>query len=345
MTGPKVTRLLMLCALMLSLILNAEYLFLSGFDPRAIDFQVFWNSAFKPTSELYTASKLPFVYPPTAIVFSRPLSGFSLPTGYLVWTISSVALFAFAVTRLEGWGVALLSFLSAASVQGLATGQTTMILSAAMLFAIAAPGFACGVIFGVAAAIKPQLLVLAPLAFAVRKDWPTLAGMAAGLLGCIIVELALYGPKLWIDWFNALPAFRQALFEIGAMGQVITPYGMADWRGLNPVPFLVVSAALAVVAVVVSAKRVEGIYLVALIVGASILASPYALRHDTIALVPASIAFILTHPKLKAIPAIGIFSGYFVGMSLIVMAALLITRRKVWRDPAPQRELAQSDIN
>lgn len=344
MTATQLTRLTMLCALTLSLILNADYLFLRGFDPRAIDFRVFWSSAFKETSELYTASKMPFVYPPTAIVFFKPLSWLSFQSGYLVWTILSVASFAFAVTRLAGWRVALLSFLSTASLQGLATGQTTMILSAALLFAIAAPGFACGVIFGVAAAIKPQLVVLAPLAFLIRKDWRTLAGMAVGLFGCIIVELVLYGPQLWLDWLSSMPAFRQALFKIGAMGQVITPYGMADWRGLYPLPFLVVSATLAVVAVVVSAKRVEGIYLVAAIVGASILASPYALRHDTIALVPASIAFILAHPRLKVLPAIGIFTGYFVGISLVAVAAyrLIIGRMAPAVLPQPDQSRSES---
>ena len=124
-----------------------------------------------------------------------------------------------------------------------------------------------------------------------------------------------------------MTAFRHTLFRINAIGQVITPYGVADNLGLNPVPFLVVSAALAVAALIVTAKRVEGIYLVAAIVGASILASPYALRHDTIALVPACIAFILTRPKLKALPAIGIFSGYFVGPSLVAVAALQLFAR------------------
>ena len=341
MKSANVTRIVMLCAVTLSLILNTHYLLFSGFEPWAIDFHVFWSSAFKQASELYVASNAPFVYPPTAIVFFKPLALLDFATGYLVWSILSASLFAIAVTRLAGWRVALLSFLSAASLQGLALGQTPMILSAALLFAITAPRFACGVIFGVVAAIKPQLLVLAPLAFLVRKDWRTLSGMAAGLMVCVIVELVLYGPQLWFDWLNSMAAFRQALFRIHAIEQVITPYGMADNLGLNPVPFLAVSAALAVAAIVASAKRVEGIYLVAAIVGASILASPYALRHDTIALVPASIAVILGHPKLKVFPAIGIFSGSLVGVSLIVVAAFqLIIRTKMSRNPATQRDLA-----
>ena len=340
MTDRYSSRLFVLSALTLSLILNVEYLLFSGFSPWAIDFYVFWSSAFKPASELYAASNQPFVYPPTAIVFFKPLAWLSLTAGYLAWTFLSSSLFAIAVTRLTGWRVAALSVLSAGALQGLALGQTPMILSAALLFAIATPGLACGAIFGVAAAIKPQLLVLAPLAFLVRKDWRTLSGMAAGLFVCVIVELVLYGPQLWFDWLNSMTAFREALYRIGAISQVITPYGVADRLGLNPLPFLVVSAALAVAAIVVSAKRFEGVYLVAAIVGASILASPYALRHDTIALVPACIACILAHPKLRALPAIGIFSGFLVGASLLVAAAFqLLIRRSVLRDPATQREI------
>ena len=341
MTGATVPRLVMLGALTLSLMLNVKYLLFSGFSPWAIDFYVFWSSAPKPASELYAATNQPFVYPPTAIAFFKPLAWLSLTAGYLVWTFLSSSLFTIAVTRLEGWRVAVLSLLSAGALQGLALGQTPMILSAALLFAIATPGVACGVIFGVVAAIKPQLLVLAPLAFFVRKDWRTLSGMAVGITVCVLVELVLYGPQLWLDWLNSMTAFREALYRIGAISQVITPYGMVDRLGLNPLPFLGVSAALAVAAIVVSAKRVEGIYLIAMIVGASLLASPYALRHDTIALVPACIAFILAHPKLRALPAIGIFSGYFVGASMIIAAALsLLIRKKASRDSAPQRDLA-----
>ena len=332
MTSANVTRLMMLCAVTLSLILNAHYLLFSGFEPWAIDFHVFWSSAFKQASELYVASNAPFVYPPTAIVFFKPLALLDFLAGYLVWSILSAGLFAIAVTRLAGWRVAFLSLLSAGSLQGLALGQTPMILSAALLFAIATPGIACGVIFGVVAAIKPQLLALAPLAFLVRKDWRALAGMAVGLLGCVVIELALYGPQLWLDWFNSIPDFRQSLFRTDVMDKVITPYGVADHLGVSPIPVLAVSAALAAAAVIVSAKQVEGIYLVAVIVGASILASPYALRHDTIALIPAAIVFILAQPKLKVLPAMGIFSGYLVCLSLIVAALQLMTGGKVVRD-------------
>ena len=339
MTGANVTRLVMLCALMLSLMLSAEYLLFHGFEPWAIDFRVFWRSAFKQASELYVSSNAPFVYPPTAIVFFRPLAILTYPTGYLVWTGLSVGLFALAVMKLTGWRVALLSLLSAGSLQGLALGQTPMILSAALLYAITLPGFACGLIFGIVVSIKPQLLLLAPLAFLVRKDWRTIAGMAVGLLGCVTAELALYGVQPWLDWFNAIPAFREALIEIRAAEQVITPYGIADHLGFSPVPFLALSTALAVAAIVVSAKHVEGIYLVAAIVGASILASPYALRHDTIALVPASVAFILAHPKLKALPAVGIFSGCLVGASLLAV----VMHRIFARMKAPPEAPTQHD--
>ena len=342
MTDKPVSRLLMLCALTLSLVLNVHHLLFDGFNPWRIDFHVFWQAASRDASELYISSNAPFVYPPTAIVFFKPLALLDFATGYLVWTILSASLFAIIVTRQLGWRVALLSFFSAAALQGLVLGQTPMLLSAALLFAIALPGFACGVIFGVVAAIKPQILMLAPLAFIVRKDWRSLAGMVVGLLGCIAVELALYGPQLWLDWINSIPAFRQSLFRTNVTEKVITPYGSADHLGINPIPFLAVSAALAVAALIVLAKRIEGIYLVAAIIGASILASPYALLHDTIALVPASIAFIIAHPRLKALPAIGIFSGCLVGVSLVVAAALqFMTRRKVSRDSKPRAQAAR----
>lgn len=341
MSDKSVSQLLMMCALMLSLVLNIHYLLFYSFNPWGIDFRVFWQAASSDPAGIYISGDAPFVYPPTAIVFFKPLALLDFFDGFLFWTILSAGLFAIAVTKNAGWRVALLSFLSAAALQGLALGQTPMILSAALLLAITAPGFACGVIFGMVGAIKPQLMMLAPLAFLVRKDWGALAGMAAGLLVSVAVELALYGPQLWLDWLNSIPNFRQSLFRTDVMDKVITPYGVADHLGVSPIPFLAVSAALATAAVIVSARRVEGIYLVAVIVGASILASPYALRHDTIALIPAAIVFILAQPKLKVLPAMGIFSGYLACLSLIVAALQLLTGGKLERDgktglaPAP----------
>jgi hypothetical protein len=91
-----------------------------------------------------------------------------------------------------------------------------------------------GVLFGVAAAVKPQLLVLVPIALLAEGRWRTLA--AAGATGAALVAASVmaWGVEPWFAWLSALQRFPALIFPQPAMiAALITPYGFLQAHGLN----------------------------------------------------------------------------------------------------------------
>jgi hypothetical protein len=135
-----------------------------------------------------------------------------------------------------------------------------------------------------------------------------------------MASLALFGIETWLDWTRSFPAFHDALVRIKALAQVVTPVGFAETRGIPAAPFYLASVLIAGGAAILGARRYDGVFLAAFIVGTSILASPYAMRHDLVAVIPACVVAILNRPGLKSIPALALFAGWAPALALVVMA-------------------------
>lgn len=235
----------------------------------------------------------------------------------------SALAFGVAVAKLAGWRAATLSFVSPAAVKGLIFGQAAMLLGGTVLWALLLPPLFGGVVLGIILAIKPQMLLFAPLAFLIRRDWHVLAGMAMGSAAILLASLIAFGPGLWFEWLQALPAFRETLIRDGVLARVVTPAGQAEFAGYASWPFIVAGLMLGAAAVFAAARRVEGAALVALIVTASLIASPYAHVHDTIAIIPACIILIVRGPWWAAALAALVFLGAH-GLTMIAMMLGLI---------------------
>ena len=282
-----------------------------------LDFRVYQRTVTWPLDQLYhDPGPMPFLYPPTAILLFKPFA--MLPAAFLAWSIASVLAFAAAVGAASGKRVAAVALCSPAAIGGLILGQVPMILAAALFAGLKLRPFLGGMLWGVAAAIKPQLMVLAPLALAVRRDWTMLFGMAAGVGAMVIGSTLLLGYGLWFDWLAAIGSFGERL-EQGVV-RTVTPAGQAGVIGLPTLPFLLAGGAVAATAVVASARKLEDEFLIGLVVAASILVSPYAYVHDTIALVPACIALLFRGPWWAAIPCAMIF----LGIAALTMNGLMI---------------------
>lgn len=315
-------RVWIIAAVVIALLSDLWWLWFSEYNPVALDFRVFWLVGQTDLADIYGfQGQSPFVYPPTAIPWLVPLAAFPFWTGYMGWSIVSICLFYFAVQRNGGSQIALMSFLSAAAFQGLALGQTAMIAAAIILLAFSVRGLVGGILLGLVATIKPQLLIMLPLALLIKRDWPMLLGAVVAAVLALVVQLALYGAQPWIDWLTALPSFRQTLSAHDVLDDTVTPAAFAERIGLPSVPFLVAGAAIGTLAVVRNAREYEGADLAALIVAGSLLASPYALTHDALALIPAILIALLRNPNWKMAPAITIFSGLLVPFILIGWAA------------------------
>jgi hypothetical protein len=128
--------------------------------------------------------------------------------GYLTWTALAAAGAVASLRRL----LAPVVLAAPAVLMAIVGGQTSLVM-AALLFSGATlrhRPLLAGAMFGIAACIKPQVVVLVPLVLLAAGQWRMLAGAAAtGLLLCLAATLA-YGPAVWSDWLGSLPAFLAA---------------------------------------------------------------------------------------------------------------------------------------
>ncbi|MGH6911537.1 MAG: glycosyltransferase family 87 protein [Phenylobacterium sp.] len=227
------------------------------------DFSAFW--AAHHVARPYDAAILSqaanaktfFPYAPTFLVMTFPLAWVSMTVGYLAWVGLSAAGLVASMRRLS----APLTLAVPAVFMGVVAGQTCLVMGA-LLFAGATlrkrPALA-GALLGVAACIKPQVVVLLPFVLLAGREWRMIAGaVGAGLLLCLAATLA-YGPGIWADWLSSLPGFLKAndatwagrylalpgLWKIAALAAGAAAAAWAGWRGqLERGVFVAVAAAL-----------------------------------------------------------------------------------------------------
>jgi len=279
-----------------------------------IDFAVFQRAAHDPADLVYRSHKAPFAYPPTALVLMRPMTSF----GYWFWVAASALLFVVSVALLAGKRVAALSLASPGLVKGLVQGQSAMLLGGLLFVGLRLSPLVGGSMWGVAAAIKPQMLLFAPVALIARREWTMLAGMALGFSLMVLASLLFFDPSLWSWWPQALSNFND-LIDQGALKRVISPAGWAAVRGFPTAPFVIAGLVLGVAVVAFAAPTVRDAHLVALITASSIVASPYAQPYDTTALIPACVMLLLNARWIYAIPA-GLI---FIGIPQMTVASLV----------------------
>lgn len=192
----------------------------------APDFYVFWTAArhwqapYDPTiiahleAQIRLSGVWPFAYPPTFLLLVWPFTLAPLTLAYPIWTGLEAALFFFAAAHLvrPAWAGA---FLAATPVVFFAAGlgQTSLIVGAAMIGAWQAREarpLVAGVLLGVAACVKPQAVVLAPVVFWGR--WRLLGAMA-GAAAALAAASLVFGWERWREWPQALAAFRALVPE------------------------------------------------------------------------------------------------------------------------------------
>ncbi|MEA1071302.1 glycosyltransferase family 87 protein [Sphingomonas sp. LY160] len=290
-------------------------------NPLGQDFSAFRGAASQSADLIYSKSWPPFAYPPPAIPLFEPLAYLPHWVAFSMWTAGSVAAFFVAVRKIYGGRIAALAMFSAPALQGLIAGQSSMLLGSAILYAFALPPFGGGVLLGIVAAIKPQLLVMAPLAILVRRDWEMMNGAILGFAIAVAVSLLLFGPAIWLDWIDSLEKFKETVIGYNIVHNAITPASVAIRLGFDPLPWMLAGAVLGAGTVIAASRRLESGELAALIIGCGFLAVPYAMTYDTVALIPACAAYILSRPGFKAFPAMSIIGAGLVPLMLVVMAS------------------------
>ena len=213
----------LLATLLVFALLSLGTLQLLKLQPAGVDFAGMWGGAkaamtnvariydFHYVSELQNwplgpGRLRPYAYPPSALLVLAPFAMVPWNIGYLIWTALTGAFFAWAGIRAGApkWFV-LIPWVTFAAF----CGQVTFLVGGLVLTALtlAEAPILAGVLFGVAAARKPQLLMLLPLALVAEARWRTIVATGVTWLSRGAGAIAVWGLDPWLEWLNALPRF------------------------------------------------------------------------------------------------------------------------------------------
>ena len=300
------------------------------------DLLAFWSAAHfvlsgKP-SAVYDAATLtahqaalgfpgshPFLNPPPFLALVAPLGLLSYPAALILWTLASYAAFALAIRWLPKtayWPV--LAFpgglLSAMAGQN---GLLTTALIAGSVGLLPRRKLAAGVLIGLMV-IKPQLVLLAPFAFAAGREWRAFAAAAVTAVLALGLSIAVLG---WdtMQAFLAGSDFSASLFgRPELLPKIKSVFALVIQAG-GPASLAtaaqVVAAAFAIWAIwQVWSRSDDPLERAAILGAATPLSTPYLLLYDVV---------FLAFP-IAWLAAVGIRAGFRPWERLTLMAAYLL---------------------
>jgi hypothetical protein len=272
---------------------------------------------------------LPFPYPPSALPLMAPFGLLPFWPAFWLWTLLSAAAFWTAARRITS-GL-LLTFVTPPMILALVLGQTTLWIGALLIWGIVLlpkRPLLAGLLFGVAAAIKPQFAILLPIALLAGRHWLAILGSAGGFAAMLFLSLP-FGPFLWHDWASVL----------GEHPAIVSGYGL-NVLGTSPMMALKVlglplylHAVFVVLAVwlVWRAFRTDEVKLRALVLlGATLFATPYAIRYELAMLAPSLVDALLTSTARGLLIALPLYclNVFTIVPALVVSTVTAITRRE-----------------
>ena len=333
-----------------SVILNARYV---G------DFTVFWTAARVDASMIYDLDAIshaqapllggdygarPFVNPPSFLPWLKPFSWLPFWPAFALWTALGVAAFIAAARRFVDWKHVPLIVISPPFVLAVVAGQVTFFVAALAIVAITQlekRPILAGALLALAATIKPQTILLAPLALIAGAHWRALAasvvtGLAIGLV-CILFQ----GLQLWLDWAEAVRGFTDIARRYYLMRRGATPSNLMYLLGVTG-PFAEIfiwtmrAFGVALVIAVFRGPRDPLNRVTALFAG-SVLCIPYAMPYETIALLIPAAVWLLGKDRRWWLPGFLMLSQLMLPLGVIVMAIGSFVQAKGWRALPPAR--------
>jgi hypothetical protein len=247
----------------------------------------------------------PFPYPPSALLVFGPLGHLPFWIAAAFWMAGIVTAYGLVAVRLvpreRGLGLALIGLAPGVVWAGL-SGQCAFLIGA---LAITSLGLLdrrpllAGVLLGMAAAFKPTVLLMAPVALLAGGRWRALAGASLAGLGVIALSAAVYGLAPWRDWLMAAPAYLAHItHDPRFQSSIVTPVGLALQLGVSGwalTLWRLVFAALGVALAGMTFRRTAPLARrLTVLFGASLLVSPYAMNYETTLLAPGAVLALLT---------------------------------------------------
>ena len=291
-----------------------------------MDFGVYWRVANEPLSEIYVPRPvLNFPYPPTMLLWIAPLSLLNKWTAYAIWVLVSIAAYVRACrAHLTNKELAL-ALVSCPMTYCLLNGQVSAFLAALLIWACGTRNrIAAGIALAVIASIKPQFVLLAPLLLLMTKDWRAIGSSGLALAAIVAISFAAFGVGTWEKWLLSLDHFHDIVIKNGVLTVTITPAAAAQLWGLPSVPFMAAGAAIGAW-LIVKCRLQSPLHQATAIAAGSLLASPYAIMYDLVAVVP-----FLVWSVFRG----SILSAYAISASLNPMPLLVTAYRLAARGAA-----------
>jgi hypothetical protein len=303
------------------------------YDPANVASYLGWRDGSPPAT---------FVYAPSAIPIFAAFGQLSLGLAITLWGAVSGA--ALALSSRSPWAPLLL--LAPAVLWALPGGQTTILVGALTfggLQLLHRPAIA-GVLFGLGLSLKPQLVLLIPLALLLARQWRPLLATAATFLAMSLLSALLFGPELWISWLQSLPDFLALHEANNALRRNEIAFGLPAWLRA-----LAVLACAILTARAIQRQNPVGAFVIA--AGCALIASPHAMGYEFAVLAPAyicliaqrgwsasaTIVFIITPILVWAFgDAILPFMPRLIALVMLVAATIVDAelRREERKDPA-----------
>ncbi|MFZ2101954.1 MAG: glycosyltransferase 87 family protein [Oricola sp.] len=270
-----------------------------------------------------------FYYPPHYLAYMAPFGALPFYAALGVWTgLSFIAALAVVMSiagrRLE---VVLLALAFPATFLTFAHGQNAFLSAAlfggALVLLPRRPALA-GILFGLLT-FKPQLGLLIPLALLAGGHWRAIASAIVTTLILAALSALLFGTEVWSLFLTQGPDAMRALRDnqIG-WNKMISTYAAVRLSGLADAPAMAIQGLVSLTAVgtvVLAWRKTSNVphhMRAALLLTASLLATPFGLNYDLFVLAPA-IAFVAAHgmrhgfaPWTKTLLAIVYMSPFVV---------------------------------
>ncbi len=260
------------------------------------------------TERAIFGAKTPFYgwhYPPFFLLIAAPLAHLPYLPALFVWQAASFALYLggiwlllrrSAVSTPIRWRMWLLPAIAFPAVfANLLAGHNGFLTAAILAGALAcleSDAIISGILFGLLA-YKPQFVILIPLVLIATQRWRTFFSAAATTAILAVVCTALFGTEIWRAFFHFASFTQRVVLEQGNAGfyKIESVFAWTRmWGGPVPLAYaLQTGTTLAIATALVwlwrgpASREIKG----AALCIAAILATPYSLDYDLMALAPA----------------------------------------------------------
>lgn len=288
------------------------------------DYQVFWGIAKVPLAHIYDHHV--FAYPPTTMLLLAP---FGLPSFFpslVAWSVAGAAAITCSAMRFMRPLAITLGFLTYALIGVLLGGQISLFVGALVMAALGTsrPRLQ-GVLLAIAAVIKPQSLLAAPIALIAERNWKAIGWAAAAGCGVALLSMVLFGTDIWLRWFTELPQFHAYLISCGVDRLDVGIYGLARSMGLPGWTFLLGAPLGIVTSWLVFRSEASVLDRYAAFAVSTVLMSPYTLYYDLAGLTFVCVALLLDRERSPLIwlAAAMIVSSVFASLGIGLLAVML----------------------